>query len=155
MKKFMGLNKRNGRVALLTEVEGGEKYLVEYEGGMNNEVKLDTVKRWWTLEEVDFEKYDRVIIENGKFVKVEKKVAVVTVGNEEVVVEKKSKKGRKPGEHASKWYGKLNEEQVREIKTRYFKGGERNKSKLAREYGVSANTIYCIITERMWKKVQI
>jgi hypothetical protein len=150
MKKFMGLNKRNGRVALLSEVEGGEKYLVEYEGGMTNEVKIETVKRWWTLEEIDFEKYDRVKIEDGKFVKVEKKVEV-----EEVVIEKKSRKGRKPGERADKWSQKLTEEQVREIKTRYWKGGERNKSKLAREYAVSSNTIFCIIKEKMWKHVTI
>lgn len=55
--------------------------------------------------------------------------------------------------HGSAHHGaKLNEDKVREIRARWAQG-ERNKTWLAREYGVSVATIYRVVNGMLWTRV--
>jgi hypothetical protein len=138
MKKFHAVNKRNGKDFIVTMME--DKAITREAGTTKEkEVSLATIKRWFEL---------------GQEIKAVKKVEKK---EKKVAVEKNDRKHsrtdvKKDGTvREDKFKPKLNAEIVSEIKRKLREGAK--QSHLAKEYGVSNQTIRCIRLGKMWKEV--
>ncbi|MGG1571629.1 helix-turn-helix domain-containing protein [Fictibacillus sp. NRS-1165] len=154
MKKFKAVNKRSGKEFVVV-VLGEDKYLtIESSTGKEKEIKAATIKRHFVLGEE--------IVPEVKKEEIKKEAApkkkVIKVKKQE---QKKEDQPRKHSRSALKKDGsvrtdkfkpKLTAEIVSEIKTKLAAGEK--QAHLAREYGVSNQTIRCLRFGWMWKEVQ-
>jgi hypothetical protein len=160
MKKFEAVNKRNGKTFVVVMMED-KALTIESESGKEKEVSLATIKRWFELK-----KEIVPVVEKKEVKEEEVKKEMKEIANELEGVIKKNMKKEKPAagrKHSrtdvkkdgtvrqDKFKPKLNAEIVSEIKRKIREGAK--QSHLAKEYGVSNQTIRCIRFGWMWKEV--
>jgi len=145
MKKFEAVNKRNGKTFVVVMMED-KALTIESESGKEKEVSLATIKRWFELKKEIVPVVEKKEEVKKEEVRKEKPVSEMKVRRHPRTEVKKDGTVRQ-----DKFKPKLNAEIVSEIKRKLREGAK--QSHLAKEYGVSNQTIRCIRFGWMWKEV--